>query len=1461
MYRGLHRLYYGIGIVLFCLVMQVQAEEPKTPLSVAFCNYCIPFQFVNDAGEPDGMIMDYWRLWSEETGVSVAYMPASWSETIDMVRTGRADIHAGLGYGAGRDKFLHYGTALCKTDTHAFFHNEVFSPGAMADIIAFRIGVLAGDKAENFLQGNYPQAEVVAFDTYDALMAELASGRIKVFAADRLTGLHYLAQKGLLQEFSYVVDQPLYRSAWQIAGKEDGGELVNRVGKGMDKISAAQRRQINRQWTLPGYTEDADTLVIAVARNLAPFSTLGRGGEPEGFLVEFWRMWGEAVGIPVYFVFGGWAETVERVRRGEADIHSGLYKTAARDQWLAFSGPIHEVRTDLFFGSGSGDPVPAVGNSRVLFRAPVYAGMLKENADLGEIINSGLGAMPMAALIELEQRWFPDPADHYYNKAEHALALTGREKAWLSAHPRIRIAVMDAWPPMDFVDEDGKPAGIGVDHIHALNQRLGKVLEIVPGPFKDNLKKVRDRELDALLDVTPKPERSEYLEFTRAYLNIPHVIVAKKDGPYYATEADLAGKTLALEKGFFSVTYFREKYPDIRVDEYPDTAMALDAVARGRADAYAGNRSVAAWVMEQEIMSNLRIQGRLDREGSVLAIGVRKDWPELAAILDKTLASIPMDDLVSIRRKWTGMDEPEETLKVRLSPEETTWLAAREGPVVVGAETDWPPYDFTENGEVKGYSNDLLRLAAQKTGLSLEFISGYTWAQLIDKFGKGQVDIMPAIYVTPEREKSMAFTDTYAVNPSVLVSHEASTDIRGLGDLSGKRLAVPKGFSLSNHLAENHPDIRQVSVPNVLDGLKAVSLKKADGFIGSLGVISYFLKENLIPGVRIVDEVVPDRSKITDLHMAVRHETPVLRDIVQKGLDAVTDAERDALRVKWFGTTATGIGRARLRLTPGERNWLRQAGPVPMAVDPAWMPIERINPETGRHEGIAGDYINLVSKITGVTFKLVTTTSWSESMDLAKAGDIHMLAACSKTRERENFLDFTLPFLELSNAVVMLSDAPFLNDIDELAGKKVGVSEGTSIHRYLKENHPDLVLVPNKGSLKGLKMVADGRVDAYVDTLEVLGYLINTHGLFNLKVALRLPKKRELRMALKKGMAPELLSILNKAIESVRPEEKNGFYRRWISLHVEEKIDYTLLWKIGLPVAGVILLIITIISFWNRKLRKEILFRKKVEAKLSDALDVITSSIRYASRIQRSVLPPDEMMDALLPNHFVLWKPRDVVGGDIYWAAQWGNGTLVLLGDCTGHGVPGAFMTLISTGALDRALLDVAEGDAAALIQRMHQLIQAALSQTSECRDDGCSDDGLELGICYLPPRGDTLTFSGAGFPLFIGENSGIRMVKGDRKGIGYRAIPGDTVWSNHCLPVTDGQVFYMSSDGIFDQVGGPKRMGFGKKRFRKLLADIRDIPISGQGEAIFKAVAEYQGRETRRDDISAIGFTVPLKD
>ena len=261
---------------------------------------------------------------------------------------------------------------------------------------------------------------------------------------------------------------------------------------------------------------------------------------------------------------------------------------------------------------------------------------------------------------------------------------------------------------------------------------------------------------------------------------------------------------------------------------------------------------------------------------------------------------------------------------------------------------------------------------------------------------------------------------------------------------------------------------------------------------------------------------------------------------------------------------------------------------------------------------------------------------------------------------------------------------------------------------------------------------------------------------------------------------------------------------------------------------------------------------KNKETQLREAFTIISESIQYASKIQRSVLPTDAEMSATFRDYFAIWEPKDVVGGDVYLLRPCDKGTLLMAADCTGHGVPGAFMSMIATGSLDLALIENPSGDPAALLGRINQLVKLTLGQEGR---DGESDDGFECGLCLLDRSGNAMTYAGARFELWEVKNGEMTVIKGDKPGIGYRRTPMDQTYTNHGIDVSETAMYYLFSDGIIDQPGGPKHRAFGKRRLKSNLLDYYPMPLTQQVAHLMREFGEYQHKEERRDDVTLIGF------
>ncbi|MCP4754433.1 MAG: SpoIIE family protein phosphatase [Proteobacteria bacterium] len=250
----------------------------------------------------------------------------------------------------------------------------------------------------------------------------------------------------------------------------------------------------------------------------------------------------------------------------------------------------------------------------------------------------------------------------------------------------------------------------------------------------------------------------------------------------------------------------------------------------------------------------------------------------------------------------------------------------------------------------------------------------------------------------------------------------------------------------------------------------------------------------------------------------------------------------------------------------------------------------------------------------------------------------------------------------------------------------------------------------------------------------------------------------------------------------------------------------------------------------------------------------IKASIEYAKQIQHSLLPRTDEIEKHLPNSFIIWRPRDVVGGDLYFAYFKIDIFVIAVLDCTGHGVPGALMTMAASSALNRIIIDEGCIDPASILKQLNVFIKTALKQDTEY---STSDDGLDASVCFVDKKKKILTFSGAKLPLVYTYNSELISVKGDRQSLGYKRSNLDFIFTNHRIKIEDNMCFYLFTDGIIDQLGGNKRLSFGKKRLYNLLSSISDLPFDSQYKAFLKTFQEFKGATEMIDDLTLLGFKI----
>lgn len=272
----------------------------------------------------------------------------------------------------------------------------------------------------------------------------------------------------------------------------------------------------------------------------------------------------------------------------------------------------------------------------------------------------------------------------------------------------------------------------------------------------------------------------------------------------------------------------------------------------------------------------------------------------------------------------------------------------------------------------------------------------------------------------------------------------------------------------------------------------------------------------------------------------------------------------------------------------------------------------------------------------------------------------------------------------------------------------------------------------------------------------------------------------------------------------------------------------------------------------ERKVRERTEDLDKSNQELAESNSKIMDSIRYAQMIQASILPNQDQMRSRMQDLFLLYRPRDIVGGDFYYFREWEESFIIAVADCTGHGVPGAFMSMTAKALMDRAIDAFGCDNPAELLRELDRLMRKTLHQGS---NEAQFDNGLEIGLCVCLPSQHKLVFAGAGIDLLYTSDDKLATVPAARQSIGYRRTHKTFVYPTTVVSIHDGMTFFLASDGILDQSGGAKGWGFGKKRFQELLGRISGLPSTEQLLAIEKELSDYQGDLPQRDDITVLGF------
>ena len=502
-------------------------------------------------------------------------------------------------------------------------------------------------------------------------------------------------------------------------------------------------------------------------------------------------------------------------------------------------------------------------------------------------LNFGMTLVPCLVCLILFSQGVTVSAVH---AAETRVELTDREKAWLEDHPTISIGNEMDWPPFSFVEED-QPVGFSTDYLKLVATKTGMNIKWVTGyTWKELLKMAENGKIDALHSLSKTEEREKYLGFTPPFYTSSKVIFTRPEDASIQGLEDISDKKIAIIDGFSYENYLKKEFPRMEQIKAANALEGLIAVSMGKADAYIDRQAVCLYFIQKFNVSNVVFATIFKSDNSAndsLFIGTHKNRPELLTIIKKGMNAISDEEINALKNKWFGTTIES---KINLTADEKEWIEEHRD-IRLGVTSAWPPIEYFQGGAYSGLSAEYVKQLAKDTGLSFAPPPFFDWPDLLPLAQEKELDVLPGVSRTPDREKYLSFSRSYGKFPIVVYQRTDSHPVKSMGELDGKSVAVVSNCIIEKFLRDNHPSIKLQSYTNLKKALLVLSRGKVDALAGNAVAVEYIKQKeslfNVAPAIKT--------PYVQDLRFGIRNDWEPLVKIIDKWLNQLDETTKDRL--------------------------------------------------------------------------------------------------------------------------------------------------------------------------------------------------------------------------------------------------------------------------------------------------------------------------------------------------------------------------------------------------------------------------------------------------------------------------------------------------------------------------------------------------------------------------------------
>jgi diguanylate cyclase (GGDEF)-like protein len=751
--------------------------------------------------------------------------------------------------------------------------------------------------------------------------------------------------------------------------------------------------------------------------------------------------------------------------------------------------------------------------------------------------------------------------------------------------------------------------GFSIDVLNKLSETLDIRFDYRVGSWPDIYSAFLRGELDAIDEISWREDRAEKILFTQPYHLRQTVIMHNSSNPLPKIEQ--LDELKPYRVGIMRDIYYRDYLVarGVNVTEYDLLPNLVQALAFGWVDGIIGPEITLNYMAQRDGFFQLETNTAAPLNGLEIEdfrIGTLKSRPELFNLLNNGLKALPKPWLEQLNERWMkhGGQFPIHAESLKLSQKQSTYLKQLP-PLRVGLMRDYAPFSFSEAGKVQGLSVDILYRLQDITDVEFVPVSGQ-WTNLFQLFKQGDIDIIANISDLPERRAFTLFTQTYHRIPNVAFTHDASFRLNKPSDLSGLRIAVGKGVFYEKTLKKLFGD-QIISFTDQASLFKALAHNQVDVVLAALPNGNHWVRELGLTDIWVAGELELPGLIGEDLRLGLQPELAPLRDILNQALQSISMTEKRLIENRWLGAKASSEEQPSLNLSPKEKSYLlTKNNTLRYCIHPSRFPLEQLDWQNN-HEGMSASFLTRLQKQQDIQFQLYPTSSWAESLSALKEGQCDLIPMAIETHKNQDKLQFTTPWHNAANVIIGAIDAPFIDHINELSQRSIGISQDSALIELLEQRYPDLNLVPVPNALSGIQQVRQRKLYGFIGGLATTSHLLQKEGMGDVRVLGRLPMDSNYSIAIAPNASNTantsdtspnthdianasnitdasdtliFLSLMQKLQDNLNKDDLKAIENDWTAVKLEQSVDYSRLWQLAIAAT----LLLAALMYWNRKL-------------------------------------------------------------------------------------------------------------------------------------------------------------------------------------------------------------------------------------------------------------------------------------